>query len=124
MKNQMTVAGDFGDFFVGDFHIELHSNFQARSSELIMHFESEGGKVRDLTEEEKSEIILETLILAYGQWGSPERFSPEEGEYIPTREWWEIDFHFPGEDTPRRPTEQIEEAQKIVGEYNNRFNLS
>jgi hypothetical protein len=106
--NRFTVVGTFDDNYeAGDFFVETHPGFQARGEEFIFHLP---GEVRELYEEEKKELILDVLELAYNQWAAPA-----------TRRWHEITFHFLGDESPRNPTEEeIAAAKKAADEYNRR----
>jgi hypothetical protein len=102
MENHFTVAGDFFDES-GNFFVTVAEGYRVMPQRYLRRFPSKDGKIRPLTGEEKSEIIKEVLSLACtgARWAFPDG-SPRR---------WNINFFFPGEDGPIRPTtDEVREA--------------
>jgi hypothetical protein len=109
MKNQedtMTVAGDFGDYESGNFLVTVAEGYRVMPQRYIRRFPSKYGKIRPLTEAEKSEIVMEVVALACtgARWAFPDG-SPHRPN---------INFYFPGEEAPVRPT--TEEVRKALSQ--------
>jgi hypothetical protein len=95
MEPKFVIYGDFDDFEKGTFFFVVKKESEVKKG-LFVRTDT------PVEEAEKSAEEIAVLHDCYHHWMAPD-----------FREWWQVTFHWPGEEIPRKPTSaQIEEAKK------------